>query len=460
MGCISLRRSAEMLLLMSWLLRFSLDAEAQHCQDVSTKYKEAMVFIKVERHKTKNGAPDDLEGSGFICDKRGFFVTNDHVVAQSEELKIDKTTIWIGSRYNTPSQSEVRVVDEDPKHDLALVQILNDVPTYKTVPIGESSAVQTGSNICSVGFPLGGDHHYSHGTVGNESGYQDHLWWTSDMPANRGESGAPVFSDTTGEVVGVKVAGIPDADNYNFIIPIDFATNLLQEGCPNSRPRIGRGGAESEAASTHAGASCQDTARGYGDSIVRIVAEKADDSGPPIPFEGTGFIVDPKGFVITTDHLVEDTNDLKLKGLKGTVGRSGETSVELIIIDRDPKNDLALLKIKGTREDFRPVTIGNASDLSLGSGLCSLGFGLGQGATSSTGVFGGAAEVNQWWSSTIPAIAGEAGSPVFDEKTGAVVAVKMASHQESAERTLLIPISLSQRLLGGLPIPSSTPGNH
>lgn len=206
---------------------------AQYCQSVSTTYKGAIVFLKVERHKTATGAPDNVEGTGFLCDGRGIFLTNDHVVAPPPGYTIDGMTAWIGSRYNTQSMSQVLVIKHDPGNDLALVQMKNDMTTYLALPMGDSRTVNAGDRVCSVGFPLGRDRDISEGII--RKTLDDHGWWATDMPANRGESGAPVFSDKTGTVVGIKVAGLEDAQNYNFIIPISDASFLISQGCSSTQ---------------------------------------------------------------------------------------------------------------------------------------------------------------------------------------------------------------------------------
>lgn len=65
------------------------------------------------------------------------------------------------------------------------------------------------------------------GTLGGKSATRG--WWSTDMPSNPGESGAPVFSDSTGKVVAIKAGGYDDAQKLNLVIPINLAGPLLTQ---------------------------------------------------------------------------------------------------------------------------------------------------------------------------------------------------------------------------------------
>lgn len=198
---------------------------AQNCESVASIYRKSIVHLRVEKVHKSTGVVDVSEGTGFIVHEDGFLLTNNHVVSKDEGIDSVTITGAIGSRngYHTP----VLPIDYDEQHDLALLQIENSSEPYVRILTGEPWRLSDGSPLCSLGFPLGSEFHYSHGTVGGKMAVKG--WWSTDMAANRGESGAPVFADASGKVVAIKVGGYDDAQNLNLVIPINYAARLLLE---------------------------------------------------------------------------------------------------------------------------------------------------------------------------------------------------------------------------------------
>jgi serine protease Do len=157
-------------------------------------------------------------GSGVIIDKRGFIVTNDHVVGDAGEVEVglsDRTT-FIG-----------KVVGKDPETDIALVKIDagRDLPS---VTLGDSSKIKAGQWAVAVGDPFGLDRTVTVGVVsavGREesdlSPYEDFI--QTDASINPGNSGGPLLN-IRGEVIGINTAIIPFAKRIGFAIP----SNLVQ----------------------------------------------------------------------------------------------------------------------------------------------------------------------------------------------------------------------------------------
>jgi serine protease Do len=93
---------------------------------------------------------------------------------------------------------------------------------------------------------------------------------------------------------------------------------------------------------------------------------------------GTGIIVDPRGYIITNHHVVEDVNSIRVRLVDGTVAPAR-------IVARDSETDLALLKIE-VKNPLPVIPIGTASDLMVGETVVAIGNAYGYDHTVSVGV--------------------------------------------------------------------------
>jgi S1-C subfamily serine protease len=205
---------------------------AQHCIHAEKDYRKAVVHIKVEKTHKITGAIDEVEGTGLIVSPRGYLITNNHVVQQDADIDHIDITGAIASRDRL--HTTLLPIAHDAQLDLALLQFKDSSEVYQRVQIGDPFSLGPGTRLCSLGFPEEQEFHYSDGTLGGTTAING--WWSTDMPSNRGESGAPVFSDITGKVVAIKVAGYPGAQNLNLLIPINLANTLLLIAGNNGRP--------------------------------------------------------------------------------------------------------------------------------------------------------------------------------------------------------------------------------
>jgi hypothetical protein len=198
---------------------------AQNCATIAKDFRKSIVHLKVKKIHKGTGVIDDVEGTGFIVHSEGFLITNNHVVSKDEGIDSVEITGAIASR--TAFHISVLPIYYDEQHDLALLHMENSSEPYAPILTGQPWSVSDGSKICSLGFPLGSEFHYTDGTVGGKIAVKG--WWTTDIPSNRGESGAPVFADNSGKVVAIKVGGYDDAQNLNLVIPINYASILLSQ---------------------------------------------------------------------------------------------------------------------------------------------------------------------------------------------------------------------------------------
>ncbi|WP_407290849.1 DegQ family serine endoprotease [Stutzerimonas zhaodongensis] len=176
-------------------------------------------------------------GSGFIISEDGYVLTNNHVVADAEEIMV---------RLPDRSEMQAKLVGADPRSDVALLKIEGDgLPTVK---IGSSEELKAGEWVVAIGSPFGFDHTVTAGVVSakgrslpNES-YVPFI--QTDVAINPGNSGGPLFN-LEGEVVGINSQIFTRSGGFmglSFAIPIDVAmdvANQLREDGKVSRGWLG-----------------------------------------------------------------------------------------------------------------------------------------------------------------------------------------------------------------------------
>jgi serine protease Do len=138
-------------------------------------------------------------GSGFIIDTSGLVVTNNHVIADSDEITVI---------LNDGTNLKAEIVGRDTKTDLALLRVKSDKP-LKAVKFGDSDKLRLGEWVIAIGnpFSLGGTVTAGIVSARNrdiQSGPYDNYIQT-DAAINRGNSGGPLFN-LNGDVIGVNTA--------------------------------------------------------------------------------------------------------------------------------------------------------------------------------------------------------------------------------------------------------------
>lgn len=173
-------------------------------------------------------------GTGFIVDKDGVIITNQHVVS---ELDADyKVVTWDGKEY------EVEEILRDDLNDLAIIKIDSKDTELKELTLGDSDNLLVGQNVVAIGTPLG----KFAGTVTtgiisglNRSVIASSGWFGStaktyedviqtDAAVNPGNSGGPLLN-SQGEVIGINFATTSSADNISFAIPINKVKSRIEE---------------------------------------------------------------------------------------------------------------------------------------------------------------------------------------------------------------------------------------
>ena len=167
-------------------------------------------------------------GSGFIINKEGYIVTNDHVVRDAEQIQV---------KLSNESVYNGKVIGSDPKTDIAVIKIDAKEP-LTTAVLGDSNTLQVGQWAVAIGNPFGLDRTVTVGVVsatgrsnmGIET-YEDFV--QTDASINPGNSGGPLLN-IHGEVIGINTAIVAAGQGIGFAIPVNMAkqvvTQLISKG--------------------------------------------------------------------------------------------------------------------------------------------------------------------------------------------------------------------------------------
>jgi len=216
----------------------------------SKKVRPAVVHISVERKVQTPGGyndPFDLfgdeffrrffrrgrpaprqrvqrgQGSGVIVDRRGYILTNNHVVGQA-----DKITVKLADK----REFDAKLIGADDRSDVAVIKI--DGENLPVAPTGDSDRLEICEWVIAIGNPFGLDQTVTAGVVSakgrsNVVGIQYQDFIQTDAAINPGNSGGPMV-DLDGRVVGINTAIFSRSGGYmgiGFAIPINMARKIM-----------------------------------------------------------------------------------------------------------------------------------------------------------------------------------------------------------------------------------------
>ncbi len=165
-------------------------------------------------------------GSGFILDRDGYILTNNHVVAGADEIKV---TLFNKKEYDG------NVVGRDEKTDIALIKIKEPNGDLPVAALGDSDALEVGEWVLAIGNPFGLQETVTQGIVSAKwrkigaGPYDDFI--QTDASINPGNSGGPLFN-LQGRVVGMNtMIYSPSGGNVGigFAIPINIARKVVTQ---------------------------------------------------------------------------------------------------------------------------------------------------------------------------------------------------------------------------------------
>ncbi len=162
------------------------------------------------------------QGSGFIIDKAGIIVTNNHVVEGADKIKVilkDETSY------------DAEIVGRDPATDIAVIKVEAKVE-LPFVTMGSSESLKVGEWVTAIGSPFGLEYTVTAGIVSAKgrvigSGPYDDFIQT-DASINPGNSGGPLIN-MKGEVVGINTMIISGGQGIGFAIPVDLARGVIAQ---------------------------------------------------------------------------------------------------------------------------------------------------------------------------------------------------------------------------------------
>ena len=191
---------------------------------IATAKVESNLFFS---RKTSSGA-----GSGFVWDKEGHIVTNDHVIAGANEA-----TVILSDKSSWPAS----VVGRAPGKDLAVLRINAPARNLQPIDLGTSKDLLVGQNVFAIGNPFGLDYTLTTGVI---SALDRHIEADgivtkrkingviqTDAAINPGNSGGPLL-DSSGLLIGVNTAIYSPSGAYagvGFAIPVDTVNRIVPQ---------------------------------------------------------------------------------------------------------------------------------------------------------------------------------------------------------------------------------------
>ncbi|MGD8899373.1 MAG: trypsin-like peptidase domain-containing protein, partial [Desulfobacterales bacterium] len=161
-------------------------------------------------------------GSGFIIDREGHIVTNNHVIEGADEITV---------RLSNDKEFDAEIVGRDPNTDLALIKI-KGAKDLVPLKMGDSDQLAVGSWVVAMGSPFGLEQTVTAGIVSAKgrvigSGPYDDFIQT-DASINPGNSGGPLLN-MNGEVVGINTAIVAQGQGIGFAIPVNLAQGIIRQ---------------------------------------------------------------------------------------------------------------------------------------------------------------------------------------------------------------------------------------
>jgi len=174
-------------------------------------------------------------GSGFIVDPSGIVVTNNHVIADADEITVT---------LQDDTSFKAEVIGKDTKTDIAVLRIKSSKP-FTAVKFGDSDKSRVGDWVLAIGNPFGLGGTVTAGILSarareiNSGPYDDFL--QTDASINRGNSGGPMFN-MDGDVIGINTAIFSPSGGsigIGFAIPSNLAKPVADQIMKFGHPRRG-----------------------------------------------------------------------------------------------------------------------------------------------------------------------------------------------------------------------------
>jgi S1-C subfamily serine protease len=168
-------------------------------------------------------------GSGFVLDEEGYIVTNQHVVAEAEEVSV---------RFVSGQREEAEIVGEDPSTDVAVIKVDAPEVMLRPLTLGDSDSVGVGDPVIAIGNPLNVGISVTTGIVSGTqrpidapNGYTIDGAVQTDAAINPGNSGGPLL-DSRGAVIGINSQILSEDGGFQgvgFAVPVDTVKSIVKQ---------------------------------------------------------------------------------------------------------------------------------------------------------------------------------------------------------------------------------------
>ena len=216
-------------------MRQNFDAEEMVLINLYERVNPAVVSIRVT-----SGSEDDPTGggvgSGFVVDTEGYIVTNNHVIAEADNVSVV---------FADGSIADAEVIGTDAYSDLALLKVDRPADSLVAVELTDSDLIKVGQRVIAIGNPFGLEGTMTLGIVSalgrslpTESRFANRHIIQTDAAINPGNSGGPLL-DSRGHVIGVNTAirttnengtnGQPSNSGIGFVVPSNTVRRVITQ---------------------------------------------------------------------------------------------------------------------------------------------------------------------------------------------------------------------------------------
>lgn len=236
-------------------------------------------------------------GSGFIISPDGYIVTNNHVVANADVIRV---TLDEKTYKGDPIKAVLVGADEETDLALLKIDVKKELPCLN---FGDSDALKVGEWVLAIGNPFGLDHSVTAGIL-SAKGRRIHAgpfdnFLQTDASINPGNSGGPLIN-MKGEVIGINTAIIASGQGIGFAIPSNMANDIISQiktGKKVSRGWLGVGIQDVD----------EDTAKAIGMAEPKGAIINNVQTGQPADKAG---IKDGDVIIAIDGNAIEDASDL------------------------------------------------------------------------------------------------------------------------------------------------------
>jgi putative serine protease PepD len=201
------------------------------------------------------GGSETSQGSGFVYDRQGHIVTNDHVVDGAQSISVQFSN---GARY------AATVVGSDSSSDLAVLTVNAPASLLTPLVLGDSNEVDVGDSVVAIGSPFGLEGTITSGIVSalhrqmtSPNGFAIDDSIQTDAAINHGNSGGPLL-DRSGRVIGVNSQIESDSggnDGVGFAVPSNTVRSVVSQLLAGGEVRYAYLGISVETVSSATGAA-------------------------------------------------------------------------------------------------------------------------------------------------------------------------------------------------------------